>query len=119
MTTNDVDAYLAGVAEPQRSTLEALRATLRELLPQAVEGMKYGMPVLLLNGVGVAGFAAFKDHCGYYPMSGSVIDRAGDVVAGYKVSKGGLQFPKDRPLATPVVRRLVELRLEELDDRRR
>ena len=77
--------------------------------------MKYGMPVLLVDGAGVAGFAAFKHHCGYYPMSGSVLDRAGAVVAGYKVSKGGLQFPPDRPLATDVVRALLELRLEELD----
>ena len=112
--TEKVDRYLSGVPEPQRTTLERLRSDLRRLLPHADEAIRYGMPALTLQGKAVAGYASFADHCGYYPMSGDVIAAAGDAVAGYEVSKGGVQFPVDRALPMALVRRLVTLRLAEL-----
>ena len=77
--------------------------------------MKYGMPAVLVDGAGIAGYAAFaRHHCGYYPFSGTVLERAGDIVARYPTSKGGLRFPVDEPLPVDVVRQLVRLRLDEL-----
>jgi uncharacterized protein YdhG (YjbR/CyaY superfamily) len=110
-----VDRYLSGIGEPGRSALDALRTTLRSLLPQADECLKYGMPAFAVRGKGVAGYAAFARHCGYFPMSGSVLERAGDAVDGYVVSKGGLQFPIDGRLPDSLVRTLVELRLAEIE----
>ena len=114
--TARVDEYLAQLAPDPRRTLERLRATLAKVLPHADEGMKYGMPAFVLRDKGVAGYAAFADHCGYFPMSGDVLDRAGDAVAGYTVSKGGLQFPIGGRLPVGLVRRLVRLRLDELGE---
>ncbi len=111
-----VDAYLAGVAGVQRATLDSVRMSLRTLLPDADECLKYGMPAFAVRGKGVAGYGAFAKHCGYFPMSGTVIEQAGDAVAGYTVSKGGLQFPVDQPLPMDLLRTLVELRLAELGD---
>ncbi len=110
-----VDAYLRSAPSPQRETLEAVRATLRQTLPHAEECMKYAMPAFALDGHGVAGYAAFKSHCGYFPMSSSVLAAAGDAIAKYETSKGGLRFPVDEPLPAPLVRRLVKLRLAEFD----
>ena len=111
-----VDAYLDAVPEPQRTTLGEVRATLRKLLPHAEECIKYGMPAFALHGHGVAGYASAKDHCGYYPFSSQVLTAAGDAVADHRTSKGGLQFPIDRPLSVGLVRKLVALRLAELGD---
>jgi len=111
-----VESYLAEFEQPQRDTLERLRGTLRKILPHAHEAMKYGMPAFLLDGTGVAGYAGFKAHCSYFPMSSSVLDAAGDAVAKYSVSKGTLQFPVDRPLPVGLVRKLVKLRLAEISD---
>jgi hypothetical protein len=72
------------------------------------------MPAVVLDAKGVAGYAAFKQHCGYFPMSSGVLTAAGPAVAAYPVSKGGLRFPVDRPLPVSLVRRLVRLRLEEI-----
>lgn len=110
-----VESYLARIDQPARSTLDTVRATLRSLLPHADECLKYGMPAFTVRGKGVAGYAAFASHCGYFPMSGSVLERAGDAVDGYVVSKGGLQFPLDGRLPEGLVRTLVELRLAEID----
>jgi uncharacterized protein YdhG (YjbR/CyaY superfamily) len=109
-----VQDYLDAAPEPQRATLTALRATLHKVLPRATDTIKYGMPAVLIDGAGVAGYAAFKAHCGYFPFSSGVLEQAGDLVAPYATSKGGLQFPVDRPLPVGVVRRLVRLRLDEL-----
>ena len=109
-----VDAYLRSAPSPQRETLEAVRATLRQTLPHAEECMKYAMPAFALDGHGVAGYAAFKSHCGYFPMSSGVLGAAGDAVANYKVSKGGLQFAIDKPLPVGLIRKLVKLRLAEI-----
>lgn len=112
----DVDAYLAEIPEPQRATLTSIRAMLRSILPNADEAMKYGMPAFVVCGKSVAGYAAFKEHCSYFPHSSGVLDRAGDAVAGYEVSKGGLRFDPTTPLPKSLVKRLVRLRMDELAD---
>ncbi|MDJ0791402.1 MAG: DUF1801 domain-containing protein [Acidimicrobiia bacterium] len=114
-TTPQVDAYLLGLEEPRASTLRELRSTLRAVLPDAEERLSYGVPAFAVDGTPVAGYAAFKAHCGYYPHSGSVLERAADMLEGHEWSAGTLKFPIDQPLPEPIVRRLVELRLEELD----
>ena len=49
-----VEEYLAATPEPQRTTLAALRGTLRRIVPHADECMKYGMPALALHGKAIA-----------------------------------------------------------------
>ena len=114
--TGDVAAYFDGLAAAQRETLEHLRTTVLRVVPHGVEGMRYGAPGLSLDGKAVVGYAAFTDHCSYLPMSGSVLETAGQLVAGYAVSKGALQFPIGASLPVALVRRLVRLRLDELAD---
>ncbi|HEX4532214.1 MAG TPA: DUF1801 domain-containing protein [Acidimicrobiia bacterium] len=110
-----IASYLAKLPKPQRDTLTALRATLRELLPNAVESLSYKMPCFKVDGVAVAGFDGFKDHCSYFPHSGNVVGRITGVPAWCKVaSKGTLQFPVDRPLPKTLVRKLVHARLREI-----
>ena len=108
-----IDDYLDQLGQPQRDTLTTLRATLRSVLPDAEEKLAYGMPAFYVDGKGIASYAAFKHHCGYFPMSSAVLVAAGDAVAEFTCSKGGLQFPVDRPLSKKLVAKLVKLRLDE------
>ncbi len=110
-----VDAYLAQVPEPARSTLLAVRATLRALLPEASEGISYGIPAFKLRKKPVAGYAAFPRHCGFYPMSGNVVASLRADLAGYETSKGGIRFSLDAPLPTELIEKLVKARLAEID----
>ena len=114
MSAAEIDAYLETVPEPQRTTLTALRATLRSLLPTGEEGMAYGAPAFRVDGKAIAGFASFTGHCSYLPMSGNVVASLGDELAGYKTSKGAVQFPVAEPLPKPLVRKLVAARQAEL-----
>ena len=103
MSSTEVDDYLADLDEPKRSTLQQLRQTILEIVPEAEEGMSYRLPAFRLNGIVIAGFAAFKDHLSYLPHSGSVFPDLQEEVACYRTSKGALQI-RDR-LATAEVSR--------------
>lgn len=110
-----VDEYLAAAPEPHRTTLHRLRATLREILPDATEAMSYGVPAFTVGGRAVAGYAHAKGHCSYLPHSGSVLQGMAHLLDGYDWSKGTLRFPIDQSLPPALVRQLVAARLAELD----
>jgi uncharacterized protein YdhG (YjbR/CyaY superfamily) len=109
-----VDEYLEGAPEPHRSTLVQLRYTLLEILPDAEEAISYSIPAVKIEGKPIAGYAYFKNHCSYFPHSGSVLPELAAELADYNWSKGTLQFPPDRPLPEKLVRRLVEVKMEQL-----
>lgn len=111
---NDVDAYLAALDEPKRGTLETLRRTIIELLPEAEEVISYRVPAFRVGGKTVAGFAAFKNHLSYLPFSGSVIPRLAGELTGYAGTKSALHFPVDTPLPKALVAKLIAARLDEL-----
>ena len=114
MTARDVDDYLTKVAQPPRSTLKELRKTIKDIVPNAEEVIAWGMPAYKLNGKYIAGFAAFKNHCSYFPYSGSVFEELQIELEKYKYSKGALQFSIDRPLPKTLLRKLIAVRKSEI-----
>ena len=111
MTADEVDAYLAGLDEPKRSTLDALRRSIRAAVPDAEECISYGMPAFRVDGKVVAGFAAFKNNLAYLPHSGEELPDLGDRLTGYECTKGSLHFPIDEPLPDDLVHSLVDAKL--------
>lgn len=111
-----VDEYLDATPEPQRSTLIQLRAMLASILPKAEEGISHGVPAFIVRGKAVAGHAAAKRHCSYFPHSGSVISQIEPkLLEGYDWAKGTLRFPVDTVPEETLIRRLVEVRLVMLE----
>ncbi len=114
MSQQEIDEYLAALDEPKRSTLEDLRRSILEVIPEAEQGISYGMPAFKVDGKVVAGFAAFKHHLSYLPHSGSVLPELGEDVSGYEMTKGSLHFPVDQPLPKALVQKLIAVRLSHL-----
>jgi uncharacterized protein YdhG (YjbR/CyaY superfamily) len=114
MSAREIDRYLADVDEPKRTTLEALRRSILEVVPDAEQCISYGVPAFKVQGKTVAGFAAFKTHLSYLPHSGSVLAALGDDVAQYERTKGSLHFAIDKPLPKRLVKKLVTTRLNQL-----
>ena len=110
----DVDEYMSGLEEPKRATLEALRATILEIVPDAEQVISYRVPAFRVGGKTVAGFAAFKDHLSYLPFSGSVLAQLPDELAAYTMTKSSLHFPVDGPLPKALVKKLIDVRLREI-----
>ncbi len=109
------DEYLAGLPEPARSTLSKVRAMIRAAVPaEAVEGIGYGMPAFRYKGA-LVGYAAFKGHCSFFPMSPAVIEAFAEDLKSYRTSKGTIQFAIDKPLPAGLVKKLVKARVAEND----
>ena len=107
----DVESYLARCPEPHRATLEKLRATIGSVVPkEATEKISYGMPSFQYKG-GLVGYAAFKEHCSFFPMSGRLVEEFAEELKGYKTSKGTIQFPVDKPLPAALVKKMVKARV--------
>ena len=117
MSARDVDEYLRGVEEPKRSTLEQLRRTILEIVPDAEQVISYRVPAFQVSGKTIAGFAAFKTHLSYLPFSGSVLAALPEALRDYTTTKSALHFPVDRPLPKSLVEKLITVRLEQLRSR--
>ncbi|PYU54928.1 MAG: hypothetical protein DMG56_26005, partial [Acidobacteria bacterium] len=100
----NTDEYLAAVPEPARSTLTRIRAVIRSAVPpEATEVISYRIPTFRYKGP-LVGFAAFPNHCSFFPMSSSVLERFENDLQGLETSKGTIRFPVDKPLSAALVK---------------
>ena len=108
-----VDEYLAGVPEPARTTLNKIRATIRSVVPpETTEVLSYRIPAFKYQGV-LVWYAAFATHCSLFPTN-AVIEAFRDELKNYVLSKGTIQFPVDKPMPAPLVKRMVKMRLAQV-----
>ena len=109
----EVEAYLAAVPQPARTTLMRLREAIRAAAPPAAtESISYGVPTFNYNGP-LIGFAAFPDHCSLYPMSATTVDTFREELQSYRTSKGTIRFPISEPPPTTLIKKIVKARLAE------
>ncbi|HXM33881.1 MAG TPA: DUF1801 domain-containing protein [Pyrinomonadaceae bacterium] len=104
-----VDAYLAALPEEARATLQKIRKAIKAAAPNAAEMISYQIPMYKHHGM-LVGFAAFKDHCSFFPGAKPVATYK-DELRAYQTSKGTIRFPIGKPLPAALVKRLVKARI--------
>ena len=114
---SSVEGYLSALPEDKRAVLEELRETIRAAAPMATEKISYGMPAFHHRG-NLVYYAAFKEHCSFFPASKKVVADHADDLAGFEMSKGTIRFPVDKPLPAKLVKQMVEERVAENEARR-
>jgi uncharacterized protein YdhG (YjbR/CyaY superfamily) len=115
----EVEAYLARVPEPARTTLEKNRAMIRAAAPtDATEAISYKIPSFQYKGA-LVWYAAFKNHCSFFPMDGSLSGEFAEELKGCKTSKGTIQFPTDKPLSKELVTKIVKARVAQNEAKQR
>jgi len=115
----DVDAYLAALPNDRRRALMKLRAAVKATAPEVAERISYGIPTCRLHGRPLVGFGATKHHCSFYVMSTGVMESHLAELTEYDTGKGTIRFPSGAPPPDELVRRLVEARITENEQRRR
>ena len=106
-----MDEYISTFPDEVQRILSELRQTIREAAPEAEETINYQIPTFTLNG-NLVHFAAFPNHIGFYPTP-SGMEAFKDELSGYRRAKGSVQFPIDQPFPLPLIRRIVEYRVQE------
>ncbi len=107
-----VDEYIHSFPDEVRTRLQHLRQAIKAEAPEAVEAMSYQMPTFKLQGKNLVHFAAFKNHIGFYPTP-SGMEAFRNELSAYKTAKGSVQFPINRPLPLPLIRKIVAFRVKE------
>lgn len=114
-----VDEYLAGVPEPQRTTLKKVRAVIQSVLPaEATEVISYRIPCVKYKGM-LLGYAAFAHHCSLFGMSGTLLGPMKEDLKNYSTSKGTIRFAVDKPLPATLIKKLVKSAIAEKELRKK
>ena len=116
---NAIDKHLRKFSGAQLETLQHLCETIRSIVPHAKETMSYGMPAFEIDGKVVAGFDGFKNHCSYFPHSGSVLEELDGFPKWCEVSRGTLKFPIGKKLPKSLVRKLISVRRKQIAEKQR
>lgn len=110
-TPRDVEDYLARVPPIQRKALEQLRRTIKSVVPDAVEVISYQIPTFKLNGRMLVSYAAFNEHCSFFPGAGPT-ETHQDELKAFATSKGTVRFTPEKPLPPTLVKKLVRTRIK-------
>jgi uncharacterized protein YdhG (YjbR/CyaY superfamily) len=109
-----VDAYLAGLPDAERTTLEDLRLLIKDILPNVQERISYGTSVIFAVKRDLVGFVAQKKHLSFFTMSPELATSMRDEIkATHRVSGATIHFSPDNPLPRSLVKTILRARLEE------
>lgn len=114
MSKAEVTAHLKKFDKPQRDALLAVRLTIAELLPEAEEVIKYGIPTFAINGKGIIGFDGFKNHNSIFPYSGSINQILKDDLAKYQQTTGSIHFDREKPFPKALLKKIIKERLKQI-----
>jgi uncharacterized protein len=104
----DVDSYIAGADRQARPKLREVRETIRTAVPEAQEGMSWGVPFYRYHGL-LAGFAAFKNHVAFGLVT--VLrdeDRKTLGKKGYATGKKTIQIRYDQKTPTTAIKQILK-----------
>lgn len=111
----EMSDYIAGLDATERDLIERIRARAVSLVPEAVEGVSYGMPALRYRDSPLVSVMSAKGHIGLYPFSPAVVTAVEGELEGYSWSKGTIRFTPEHPLPDSLVDRIILLRRDEID----
>lgn len=104
-----IKIYPLGIQE----RLEAIRRTIKSVVPEAEERISYNMLSFRFHG-NLVYYGAFKNHIGFYPASMTVFEKFKTELKDYEQSgRGTVQFPYEKPLPIELIKEIVQFRAKE------
>jgi uncharacterized protein YdhG (YjbR/CyaY superfamily) len=112
-----IDAYINSFPKDVKELLQNLRKVIKEEVPEeTVETISYGIPTFKLKGKYVVYFAGYKKHISIYPIL-HTDDKLKKEIEPYIKGKGTLQFPLDKLLPIPLIRKVIKILVIENQER--
>lgn len=113
----EIDDYLAGLEAEDARIIGDAYATARTLVPEAEQGISYGMPALIFNSRPLLSLMRAKGHIGIYPYSAVVVAAVLETlpaIDGLSAAKGTVRLPLGAEIPEIVIRQLVLARSDEI-----
>lgn len=111
---HEIDNYLAKLEPEQRTELQRIRTFVKQHVPDATEGISYGLPAFKYKAKPLVYFGAFKNHMSLFPTSGPT-DALKEALQRYTVTKGTIQFTLDNPLPDALLLEILQIRMRAID----
>ena len=108
--TEGVNQYIANLPLEQQIALERVRQIIKNTVPEAVEFISYKMPAYHCHGM-IGGFAAFKNHCSFFPWNAKTIEDFSTELKDFKTSAGTIQFTPDKPISEELLQKILRYRV--------
>jgi uncharacterized protein YdhG (YjbR/CyaY superfamily) len=109
-----IRAYLAALPSDARRAVRQIRAAVRSAAPRAVEVFSYGIPGFRFEGRPLVWYAGWKTHVSMYPIGTAIRTALAADLKAYKTAKGTVQFPLDKTMPVPLIKKLVRARLSQV-----
>jgi uncharacterized protein YdhG (YjbR/CyaY superfamily) len=106
-----ITEYIDAAPKEAQKKLRELHACVRKFAPGATESLKWGMPAFSYRRILVT-FAAHKTHIGFYPTP-SAVSAFRKELSKFTTAKGSIQFPLEKPLPLPLIRKITAFRVRE------
>lgn len=110
-----IDDYLSTLASADAEVVGHAYEVARGIVPEAEQGLGYGMPALTYKGKSLLSVMRAKQHFGIYPFSAKVIAASEDLLEGVDHAKGSIRCAPGKPLPDEVLAALVTRRRAEID----
>jgi uncharacterized protein YdhG (YjbR/CyaY superfamily) len=110
-----VDEYLAAVPEEQRAVLESMRRVILDAIPGGSERIGYEIPMFEYHRRGLVGLSVAQHYCSLHLMSPPLARQLAGTLAEGDLVGCTVHFTADRPLSESTVRRIVRMRVAEVD----
>jgi len=114
-STRTIDDYLAGLEPADAAVIGHAYEVARDVVPEAEQGLGYGMPALTYRGKALLSLMRAKAHIGVYPFSPAAIVEILDLLSGVDHAKGTIRFDPADPLPDDTIRALVRARKAQID----
>jgi uncharacterized protein YdhG (YjbR/CyaY superfamily) len=106
----DVDTYISEAPKNVQGKLKELRALIKEVAPNAVERISYGMPYYEYKGRLVY-FAFAKSHIGLYGLSAPILQEYKKELLPFMAAKATIRLPLDSDLPIGLIKKLIKARM--------
>ncbi|SEL22012.1 Uncharacterized conserved protein YdhG, YjbR/CyaY-like superfamily, DUF1801 family [Maribacter orientalis] len=113
MKPTTVDEYFEQVKEERLEKLSELRFILKNIVPNAIEVIKWGKPVFKSETILFA-YSAHKSHLSFIP-TGPALKPFQKELEPYKVNKDSVQFLYSNPLPVELIQKIAKYRKNDVE----
>ncbi|MBK7254855.1 MAG: DUF1801 domain-containing protein [Ignavibacteria bacterium] len=106
-----VDDYFSYFPSETKTKLKIIRQIIKDIAPEAIESISYGMPAYKINKKPLVYFGGFAKHIGFYATP-TGHEKFKKQLSVYKQGKGSVQFPLDQPLPVALIKDIIKFRLK-------